>query len=144
MKHIHKKTFVILLLVVGIAVAAFAQEQKKAPPKPTNLKVLPKNISHDSLIAVMRYWESSLGVNCGFCHAKSKTEEKRLDFASDEKHEKEIARRMLTMTEGINKKYFKHRGEEHEARGWQVNCATCHRGHNEPEPFIPPQKEEHR
>src|SRR5215216_281318 len=41
----------------------------------------------------------ALGVTCGTCHVRG-------NFASDEKPEKLTARRMLEMTNGINKQFF--------------------------------------
>ena len=50
-------------------------------------------------------FEDALGVGCNFCHAHGKIEGE-LDYASDAKPEKEIARSMMRVTLGINKKYF--------------------------------------
>lgn len=46
----------------------------------------------------------ALGVKCGYCHALKKANSKKLDFASDEKPEKERAKDMLRMVAKINKK----------------------------------------
>ena len=125
-----------LLIISGIALfttlaATTFPQQQKQEHKPTNLKVLPKDISHEKLDSIMHSFKTALGVNCGFCHAASKTDPKHLDFASDEKKEKHIARGMMKMTMKINKKYFvKHMGPQGISA---VKCATCHRGKKEPE-----------
>jgi photosynthetic reaction center cytochrome c subunit len=57
---------------------------------------------------------------CGYCHNEE-------NFASDEKYTKIVSRRMMQMTQTINKEYTDHVG----AVG--VNCYTCHRGNHVPE-----------
>ncbi len=55
-----------------------------------------------------------------------------LDYASDAKPEKQIARRMMIMTVGINKKYF---GLKHPLIGRSIlaiTCVTCHNGQPRP------------
>lgn len=117
---------VISACVVISSVAAIPSPEKQSLY--TNLKVLPKDISSKDLQAIMADdFEDGLGITCGFCHANAK-DGHGLDFASDEKPEKKIARGMMRMTLGINKKYFK---EKHPAIGSSaltVTCATCHKG----------------
>lgn len=91
-------------------------------PEPKNLKIL----KPDQVMPAMRAFTASLGVRCDFCHVQG-------DFASDEKHHKEIARRMLVMTHKINEENFP--GAE-----MRVTCFTCHRGASEP-PAHPDQSE---
>jgi len=121
---------VILSLVIigGIAATKPPEEHKF-----TNLKVLPKNISHEELGKVMDHFKEALGVKCNFCHAASKdSNNHHLDFASDEKPEKNIARKMYKMTAKINKKYFNYnRSDEGEAIP-TVECMTCHHGSEHP------------
>ena len=90
-----------------------------------NLKILPKNISEKELDKVMDNFNLSLGVGCDYCHAK-KTVPDELDFASDKKSEKEIARKMMLMTADINKKYFDFNKSKSNIQA--VTCFTCHRG----------------
>ena len=93
-----------------------------------NLKVLPKNISTKNLNEIMiDEFSEGTGMTCGSCHAKVKGSEK-LDYASDEKPEKNIARNMMRMTLKMNRKYF---GIKHPligAQGLTITCATCHKG----------------
>lgn len=121
-------TFSILLATVVMLSAFMPQQQEK--PKPTNLKVLPKNISHDDLEKVMDGFKAALGVKCGFCHSPRKDDPKKLDFASDENHKKEIARNMMRMTAKINKKYFQHKDKE--GKLINISCVSCHNGKEEP------------
>lgn len=142
MRHLHTKHLFILLMAGGLAVAAFAEKGKRPERRAVNLKVLPQNISHDSLMTVMHTWEAALGVDCAFCHAASKTVTDRLDFASDDNRKKEIARHMYTMTDSINHKYFPWWNPAKEKRPMAVSCYTCHHGHAEPEAWTGKGQEE--
>ena len=64
--------FAALVGLVTISVAATAPQQ--AEKHKMNLKVLPKNISHDDLGKVMHGFNNALGVKCNFCHAASATD----------------------------------------------------------------------
>src|SRR5690606_32103791 len=89
-----------LILSLGFALSAFMPQQETAQKqeyRAKNLKVLPKDISKDELDEVMDGFKAALGVKCGHCHAPSTIDPKKLDFASDEKIEKEIARKMMKM-----------------------------------------------
>lgn len=126
-------SMLVLLVLAGIAAAK--------PPKGIykNLKVLPKNISAEDLDKVMDEWKASLGVRCGFCHAPSKTEARKMDYASDEKPEKDIARKMYLMTGKINKKYFDYNAKDTATKA-PVTCMTCHHGKEHPESTAPAKK----
>jgi hypothetical protein len=125
------------VMALGIAASLPQQPQQGPPPKAANLKVLPKNISHKDLDHIMDTWATSLGVHCNFCHARNEQTNK-MDFASDAKPEKTVARHMFEMTAKINKKYFK---SEKDSLGMvmesSVNCYTCHRGSEHPEIKVP-------
>ncbi len=84
-------------------------------PEPKNLQVL--KIAPDQLIPTMRSYNAALGVKCDFCHVEG-------NFASDDKRHKQIARHMITMTQGINEQFFKGNA--------RVACFTCHHGEEEP------------
>jgi hypothetical protein len=93
-----------------------------------NLQVLPKDITTKALQHIMvDEFQDGLGVGCGFCHAK-KEGSLLLDYASDEKPEKQIARVMIRMTMQINKNYFE---VEKPVLGddlMVVSCSSCHKG----------------
>src|ERR1044072_10004527 len=119
----------VALVVLGIAASA------PADPTYKNLKVLPKNITHEQLDSVMHQFNRSLNVKCNFCHASQKDNARKLDFASDEKGEKNVTRDMMRMTERINKKFFKFKKEEGKIP--PVGCMTCHNGNPHPEAKAP-------
>jgi hypothetical protein len=99
-----------------------------------NLKILHKDISHDDLTKVMHGFNDALGVKCNFCHAPAKEGEKFPDFSSDEKSEKLIARKMMKMTNKINKKFFHGKSKIGDANAVvAVMCETCHHGNPHPE-----------
>ena len=121
------------LMVLG-SVAAI-EPAKKPEPVFKNLRVLPKNISQKKLSAIMvDEFQDELGVSCNFCHSENK-ETHKLDYASDEKPEKQIARLMMQMTNGINRKYFKIRHTMTGDSTSVVSCGTCHQGKPHPENF---------
>jgi hypothetical protein len=108
-------------------------------PAPTNLKVLPKNLTGDEVHEIMMKWAGSLGVHCNTCHAADPTKlgpdgRPQLNFPDDSKDEKAAARLMYTMTLEINKNYI----SKIENAEKPVECGTCHRGHLDPEEFIIP------
>jgi len=127
---IQKKMRVLgLIILLGSVAIAWTKTEDDSF---SNLKVLPKDISHKELSRIMvDEFSDGLGVSCYFCHAENKATHKP-DYASDEKPEKQIARKMMRMMLSINKKYFqvKHPriGDELTA----VNCSTCHNGQAHP------------
>ena len=132
-----------IVATVGLlSIVVLGAMTSMTPKKPQdegfkNLKVLPKNISGDNLHKVMEEWEHSLGVHCNFCHVRNE-ETKKMDWASDAKPEKEMARDMFKMMNKINQKYF-HAKKDSLGMIMQsgVNCNTCHRGTAHPEVVIP-------
>lgn len=133
MKHIKKITvasvFIFCMILLGIA----ATDPPKDHPR-HNLKILPKNISHDDLVKVMDNFKDALGVRCNFCHAPENGDSTshKLDFASDAKPEKNIAREMMKMTNKINKKYFSFNKDPEGKMIPTIACMTCHRGSPHP------------
>jgi len=138
MKKISSKFFILCLLAGCMAAAAFSPKDDDKPFKAQNLKVLPQDISRDSLIAIMHLWEDALGVGCNYCHAPRKDNPKKLDFASDEKQQKDFARHMYTMTDSINRQYFGWWAEHNTSRPSAITCFTCHKGQKEPVAIAPP------
>jgi len=101
-------------------------------PKPTNLKVLSKDISGPDLHKLMRRYASDLGVPCGYCHEEN-AQTKKLDFASDENPMKETARFMIKMTDDISDKYLAQLGDRRYADPF--TCGNCHQGQVQPPAF---------
>lgn len=137
-----------------------AGEHHHAPaPAPTNLKVLPKNLTGEQVHEIMHKWAGELGTECTTCHAVDPNRKRpdgrpMLNFADDSKAEKNTARLMLRMTMDINKKYLSEvkdddhdKGHEgHEGHGKEeaaVSCGTCHRGNVHPPPFTPKEDHDH-
>jgi hypothetical protein len=126
---INSKFSIVLALAATVFVMASATISRSTePPLYVNLKVLPKDISSKDLQKIMvDDFEDALGVSCNFCHAADKSTG-LLDYASDAKPEKEIARKMMRTTIGINKKYFKIKHPKIGTDALTVTCNTCHNG----------------
>jgi len=117
----------------GGQVASADAGAKSAPPgpdagagttasddKPKNLKVLPPGWSKSKVNDYMKKQVSrGLGVKCDACHVKD-------DFAADSNKKKLAARKMIALTDGINRDFFKKKPT--------VTCFTCHKGKEEPAP----------
>lgn len=82
-------------------------------PAPKNLKI----IKAEEIRAVMGAFVSGTGLTCMGCHVQG-------DFASDDKNEKVVARKMLEMVNDVNAKTF--------GGTAKVTCFTCHRGEAHP------------
>jgi hypothetical protein len=109
-------------------------------PAPTNLKVLPKNLTGAQVHEIMEKWEGELGTSCKTCHAADPKNigpngKPRLNFADDSKEDKQTARKMFQMMQDINVNYI----SKIDSSGAPVTCGTCHRGHLGPEPFTSPE-----
>jgi len=130
----YKKLAVAASLLTFMIIGMAATRPQPSPPEKhkSNLKVLPKNISHEELDKIMHNWTAALDVKCNFCHAPSKDNTSHLDFASDDKPEKDIARHMFKMTAKINKKYFSMNKDEKGEMIPSISCMTCHRGSPHP------------
>jgi len=115
-------------LLVSALVLLPAGAHAQIPDKPTNLKVLPDTTSTEQVIAVMRQFTFALGVRCSYCHVGQEGMPlDSFDFASDEKHAKEMARGMMRMVAEINDEILPEVLDHHESTV-RVRCVTCHRG----------------
>lgn len=134
-----KKTFLVILAFVGLVVLSCAVTKQSgtgnSPYK--NLKVLPRDITHEQMDSVMHHFAASLSVRCNFCHVRNE-EKKEWDWASDDNKHKLVARQMMTMTNDLNKKYFNLTGSALTLNTpLMVTCYTCHHGNAEPETTPP-------
>lgn len=126
------------------ASAAFAQTSPSTPPQrrqipaPTNLQVLPKDMTGPQVIAIMRGFTGDLGVECSYCHAKDPATG-HTNFASDANPMKNRARVMMRMTHAINTEYLTQLTEPKSDA--KVTCGTCHQGMPQPMPFVPKHEE---
>ena len=127
-RSIWKLRNLMLVLTLFWAAPAVSQQPAEAP-KPAeevykNIQVL-KGLPAPQLMEVMHSFAHSLGVKCTFCHVEGA-------FEKDDKPQKQTARKMILMAQGINKDDF---GDKR-----RVTCWTCHRGATEPE-SKPPQSQ---
>lgn len=123
--------------------AAPSSHREHHHPAPTNLKVLPKDLTGEQVHELMEKWEGYLGTECSTCHTADPKNigpngKPRLNFADDSKPEKSTARLMFRMTEDLNKNYVS-MIEKPGSPPTPVTCGTCHRGHVTPEPFVAPE-----
>ena len=125
------KLFVFIGIIAFVVMGIAATSRQKVNER--NLKVLPKDISDGALDSIMEAYSKQLNVGCDFCHAKSKTNKDDLDFANDDKPEKEITRQMMKMTETINKDFFGYTIQYKGGEQMAVSCLTCHDGFVRPE-----------
>ncbi|MCY2981101.1 MAG: photosynthetic reaction center cytochrome c subunit family protein [Planctomycetota bacterium] len=118
-----KFQFVMISLVFATIFASndclvFAQT---AGEKFKNVNVLTA-IPAEHMGKVMNMMSASLGVNCSYCHEGT-------NFAKENVGHKDDARKMLTMTLGINNAHFEGKPS--------VSCYTCHRGNTNAASTIP-------
>ena len=113
-------------LTFGLAALAEAQ----IPQTFTNLQLHPKDISRVELVSVMRGFAGALGVRCNHCHVGPDNLE-GMDFATDEKEAKRIARTMIQMVRTLNADFIA-RVPQREGGRQQVSCLTCHRSASRP------------
>jgi len=118
-----------LTLVSRAEEAAFTPQGAQAERTFKNLQVL-KGLREAELYQTMNFIAVSLGENCTFCHVTNgrdpKTNQINWVWESDDKPEKQTARRMLQMVQlinGSNKVDFQPNA---------VTCHTCHRGQRIP------------
>lgn len=135
--------FAVLLSAASVAFAQEPAHHHEAPP-PTNLQVLPKTLTGEQVHEIMHKWAAALGTECTTCHAADPTHtmpngRPMLNFADDSKPEKTTARLMVRMVHDINSNYI----GKLDNPGEPVSCATCHRGHLEPPPFVAPPEHDH-
>jgi hypothetical protein len=123
--------FSVVLVAAAIALPAQTAVGQGAPLQ--NLQYFPKDITRDSLTQFMRGFAMSLGVRCEFCHAAREGAPPNpggappLNYASDEKDNKKIARYMLRMVDSINMKLLPGIPNR-DTPPTTIGCVTCHRG----------------
>jgi tetratricopeptide (TPR) repeat protein len=157
----------LALTAVGVMSAqnetAQAGAARGGGPAPRNLQVLPKDTPRQDVVALMQQITRALGVQCTYCHVEMtppllSAEEAaaqaaaappagrgrgrgrggpQMDYAADEKRQKQTARLMLTLTNDINAKIANLStapGVRKPAASLvRVQCATCHRGVTNPQ-----------
>ena len=136
-----------------------AAQAGRGAAAPRNLQVLPKDTSPQDVVAVMQQFTRALGVQCTYCHVevtpppltaeeaaaaaaaappaagrgrgRGRGAGPQMDFASDDKRQKQTARLMLKLVNDTNANLTAaiHRPPSEIVR---VQCATCHRGVTNP------------
>ena len=116
------KRFSIAVVVTVIVAVIFVVPAGSRPmPLQTsfdNIKVM-KGMSDTDIRNEMMVWTEALGTTCSYCHVAG-------DFASDMNPKKDIARKMFTMVQLINKDFL----------GGKAQCVLCHRGATVPDPNL--------
>src|SRR6267378_3576311 len=106
-----------------------AQSEKTIEQTRKNIQVL-KGLPDSQLFLVMNFVATSLGVQCNFCHVQQgkdpKTGFTNWIWESDDKPEKQAARRMMQMVLSIKA------NDKVDFRENPVTCYTCHRGQTKP------------
>jgi hypothetical protein len=124
---------------------------------PRNLQVLRKDTMPQDVVALMQQFTRALGVQCTYCHVQNTppplTAEEaaaqaaaapvaagrgrgrgrggpQMDYAADDKRQKQTARLMLTLVNDLNARIaaMPVTGHRTPAERTRVECATCHRG----------------
>lgn len=126
---------IALLSAALLAAPLAAQPQGKFPPDSlVNVQVIPRNTPPTQVIGMMRNFAGALGVRCTYCHVGQEgVPLAQLDFASDERRHKLVARQMMRMVQDINRR-LDTIPERPSARA-EVTCMTCHRGVARPVPL---------
>src|SRR5437588_9779644 len=106
-----------------------AQAEKTVDQTRKNIQVL-KGLPDSQLFLVMNFVAASLGEQCNFCHVQQgkdpKTGFTKWVWESDDKPEKQTARRMMQMVLSIKA------NDKVDFRENPVTCYTCHRGQTKP------------
>lgn len=127
-----------LLAAVSLAAAAqaaVAQPPGKWPPDSlVNVQVFSSGTPVRQVVATMRGFSIGLDVRCTFCHVgDGETPLAQVDFASDDKRNKLVARQMMRMVREINRRLDTI--PEPGTPAIEVTCGTCHRGVTRPVPL---------
>jgi hypothetical protein len=92
-----------------------SSREKRTEQEYKNIQVL-KGLPASRLTSIMFAFKNSLGVDCTYCHIKN-------EFEKDDKPAKQIARKMIGITQDANAKL---------GGTGRVTCNTCHRGQPRP------------
>jgi len=125
---------IALVASTGVHRAAAQPPGKWPPDSLVNVQVIPKSTQPVQVWGMMRNIAGALGVSCTFCHVGSDTTPlERIDFATDEKRNKRVARQMMRMVQEVNGRLDTIPSRP--TPTVTVTCITCHRGVNRPVPL---------
>lgn len=117
------------------ALPAIAVAQAPAPMQPAiaesaTITVL-KGLTVPQFENEMRHFVQGVGLGCGGCHTRG-------NFASEDNPRKAVARRMIEMTQALNRKYYAAWiPAEGESTLGRLTCYTCHQGETTPKSSPP-------
>ena len=126
-------TFSLTFLTIYLAlpVPVLAQTPQPQLVEGPNVKVL-TGLTAQQFQEEMNFIVQGLGVTCGTCHVRG-------NFASEDKPQKQTARKMLEMVKAINKTTFPdYKPKDGESLLGKVTCYTCHRGETTPKSTVGP------
>lgn len=120
-----------LTAACGLVTAVRAQApMQPAIAESATITVL-KGLTVPQFETEMRHFVQAVGLGCGGCHTRG-------NFASDDNPKKVTARRMIEMTQALNRKYFPaFTPAEGESTLGRVTCYTCHQGDATPKSAPP-------
>lgn len=79
-----------------------------------------QRVRAEHMLWIMSYWGEALGVSCTHCHNP-------VNWASDEKQTKQIARDMYQLRVTVNEDILKNINGL-QSKTPRINCSTCHHG----------------
>jgi photosynthetic reaction center cytochrome c subunit len=127
MKIVVAASFLILSLC--LSAPGYAQTPSPAIVDSPNVKIL-TGLTAQQFQEEMNFIVQGLGVTCGTCHVRG-------NFASEEKPQKQTARKMLEMVKAINTANFPdYKPKDGESVLGRVTCYTCHRGETAPKSSV--------
>jgi len=127
MKIVVAASFLTSALVLVSPVSA--QTPTPSMVEGSNVKVL-TGLNAQQFQEEMNFIVQGLGVTCGTCHVRG-------NFASEDKPQKQTARKMLEMVKAINKANFPdYKPKDGESVLGRVTCYTCHRGETTPKSTV--------
>ena len=134
MRFRHAILALSVVALAGTVASAQAPEGRGAqrgggtpPPEPHNLQILPKTMTTQQILPIMRNFAAALGTNCGYCHVWTAPGEPSNDYAADTKQTKVVARVMMQIANEANEKLAANIKKPADQLA-RVQCMTCHRG----------------
>jgi hypothetical protein len=122
------------VLTIALIALMLPRPAAAQPPTPQivegpNVKVL-TGLYAQQFQDEMNFIVQALGVNCNSCHVRG-------NFASEDKPQKQTARKMLEMVKAINAANFPdYKPKDGESLLGRVTCYTCHQGDTKPKTSV--------
>ncbi|MDP3910922.1 MAG: c-type cytochrome [Gemmatimonadales bacterium] len=121
-------------MIAGWLALSVLSSTAQIPDSFTNLKVLPRDITRDSLVQIMRGFSLSLSVRCQYCHVGGDgVSFAGVEFAKDDDPHKRKARFMLRMVDSLNRVVLPNIPDLGGRAPLRITCKTCHRNSARPE-----------